>query len=248
MNFAPSLADVLQSAERLILAAIGEDIGTGDATSLAIISPEQKIKAVIIAKAEGIVAGLPIVKAVYAKGDRRVIVAPAINDGTRVKPGDVLVTLEGTALPILTYERIALNFLQHLSGIATLTAAFVAAVQGTRAVILDTRKTTPGYRVLEKYAVRIGGAKNHRHGLFDMVLVKDNHIHAAGSISVAVRRARECYSSLPLEVEVTSLEQLKEALSLPVDMIQLDNMDLTMIRQSVALVNNRVPLIRVGSR
>ena len=231
MNFSPSLADVLQSAERLIVSAIGEDIGTGDATSLAVIPSAMKAKAVIVAKAEGVVAGLPVVKAVYAKGDSRVIVAPAINDGTRVKPGDVLANLEGPGISILSYERIALNFLQRLSGIATLAAAFVAAVQGTRAVILDTRKTTPGYRMLEKYAVRIGGAQNHRQGLYDMLLVKDNHIHAAGSISLAVRRARECYPSLPLEVEVRSLEELKEALRFRWIIIQLDNMDLTTIRQ-----------------
>ncbi len=242
MNFSPSLADVLQSAERLIAAAIGEDIGTGDATSLAVIPKGMMAKAVIVAKAEGVAAGLPVVKAVYARGDSQVKVAPVINDGARVKPADVLANLEGPCISILSFERIALNFLQRLSGIATCAAAFVEAVQGTRAIILDTRKTTPGYRMLEKYAVRIGGAQNHRQGLYDMLLVKDNHIRAAGSISLAVRRARECYPSLPLEVEVTTLEELKEALSLPVDTIQLDNMNLSTIRQAVALVNHRVPL------
>ncbi len=242
MNFPTSLADVLQSAERLIASAIAEDIGSGDATTLAVIPLAQKGKAVIAAKAEGIVAGLPVVNAVYTRGDSRVIVTPAIHDGTRVKAGDILVNLEGPCISILSYERIALNFLQRLSGIATFAAAFVRAVEGTRAVILDTRKTTPGYRALEKYAVRIGGAQNHRHGLYDMLLVKDNHIHAAGSISLAVRRARDGYPSLPLEVEVRTLEELKETLSLSVDVILLDNMDLTAIRQSVALVNGRVPL------
>jgi nicotinate-nucleotide pyrophosphorylase (carboxylating) len=242
MNFPTSLADVLQSAERLIASAIAEDIGSGDATTLAVIPTAQKGKAVIAAKAEGIVAGLPIVNAVYMRGDSRVIVVPAIHDGTRVKAGDILASLEGPCISILSYERIALNFLQRLSGIATFAAAFVRAVEGTRAVILDTRKTTPGYRALEKYAVRIGGAQNHRHGLYDMLLVKDNHIHAAGSISLAVRRARDGYPALPLEVEVRTLEELKETLSLPVDVILLDNMDLTAIRQSVALVNGRIPL------
>ena len=242
MNFSPSLADVLQSAEKLITAAIAEDIGSGDVTSLAILPRELKSKAVIIAKAEGVVAGLPVIKAVFAKGDPRVTVAPSINDGTHVKPMNVLVNLEGPAVSILSLERITLNFLQHLSGIATFTSAFVQAVQGTQAVILDTRKTTPGYRMLEKYAVRIGGAQNHRHGLYDMVLIKDNHIRAAGSISLAVRRARQGYPSLPLELEVKSLEELKEALSLPVDRILLDNMELSMVRQAVALVNKRIPL------
>jgi nicotinate-nucleotide pyrophosphorylase (carboxylating) len=139
-----------------------------------------------------------------------------------------------------------INFLQHLSGIATLANQFVRAVQGTKAVILDTRKTTPGYRLMEKYAVRIGGAQNHRRGLYDMLLVKDNHIEAVKSISVAVRRARQCYPALPLEVEVDSLEHLQEALSLAVDRIMLDNMDLETIRKAVALVNNRVPLEASG--
>jgi nicotinate-nucleotide pyrophosphorylase (carboxylating) len=242
MNVSPSLADVVQSAERLIVSAIAEDIGSGDATTQAVIPPSLKSKAVITAKAEGVVAGLPVLKAVYARGDARVTVTPTMHDGTHVKAGEILANLEGPCGSILSYERIALNFLQRLSGIATFAAAFVQAVQGTRAVILDTRKTTPGYRALEKYAVRIGGAQNHRHGLYDMLLVKDNHIRAAGSISVAVRRAKEGYPSLPLEVEVKSLEELTEALSLPVDVILLDNMNLSAIRQSVALVNNRVHL------
>jgi nicotinate-nucleotide pyrophosphorylase (carboxylating) len=242
MDFSPSLADVLQSADKLIAAAIAEDIGSGDVTSLAVLPRGMNAKAAIVAKAEGIVAGLPLVKAIFLKGDSRVTVFPLINDGTRVKPTDALVNLEGPAISILSLERITLNFLQHLSGIATYASAFVRAVQGTGAVILDTRKTTPGYRALEKYAVHIGGAKNHRSGLHDMVLIKDNHIHAAGSISLAVRRAREQYPSLLLEVEVKSLEELKEALSFPVDRILLDNMELSAVRQSVALVNKRVPL------
>jgi nicotinate-nucleotide pyrophosphorylase (carboxylating) len=246
MNFSPSLADVLQSAERLIDSAIAEDIGSGDATSIAVVPRELKAKAAIMAKDEGVVAGLPIIKAVYSKRDSRVAVTPTIHDGTPVKPGDILVNLEGPCVAILTYERIALNFLQRLSGVATFTAAFVAAVQGTGAVILDTRKTTPGYRTLEKYAVHIGGAQNHRQGLYDMMLLKDNHIRAAGSISLAVRRAREGYPSLNLEVEVKSLQELKEALSLPVDRILLDNMDLSTIRQSVVLVNKRIPVEASG--
>jgi nicotinate-nucleotide pyrophosphorylase (carboxylating) len=246
MNFSPSLADVLQSAERLIDSAIAEDIGSGDATSIAVVPRELKAKAAIVAKDEGVVAGLPIIKAVYSKRDSRVTVTPTIHDGTPVKPGDILVNLEGPCVAILTYERIALNFLQRLSGVATLTAAFVAAVQGTGAVILDTRKTTPGYRTLEKYAVHTGGAQNHRQGLYDMMLLKDNHIRAAGSISLAVRRAREGYPSLNLEVEVKSLQELKEALSLPVDRILLDNMDLSTIRQSVVLVNKRIPVEASG--
>jgi nicotinate-nucleotide pyrophosphorylase (carboxylating) len=246
MNFTPSLADVLQSADKIIAAAIFEDIGSGDVTSQAIFPPHAMARATIIAKEQGVVAGLPVAKAVFAKADPQVVFTPALTDGAKVKPMDVLVSLEGKLISLLSLERIVLNFLQHLSGIATLAAAFVQAVQGTRAVILDSRKTTPGYRAMEKYAVRIGGARNHRLGLYDMLLVKDNHIQAVKSLSLAVRRARESYPALPLEVEVDSLEHLREALSLPVDRILLDNMDLATLRQAVQLGNNRVPLEASG--
>jgi nicotinate-nucleotide pyrophosphorylase (carboxylating) len=242
MLFTPSLADVLQSADKIIAAAISEDIGTGDATSLAVFPPHAMARATIIAKEPGVIAGLPVAKAVYAKGDPHVVFTPKLTDGTRVKPMDILVNLEGRLVSLLSLERIVVNFLQHLSGIATLTAEFVQAVKGTGAVILDTRKTTPGYRAMEKYAVRIGGAQNHRHGLYDMIMVKDNHIQAVKSLSLAVRRAHETYPNLPLEVEVDSLEHLKEALSLPVDRILLDNMDLPTIQQAVLIGNNRIPL------
>lgn len=232
----------MQSAEKLIAIAIAEDIGSGDATSKGIFSPQAVARAHIIAKEPGVVAGIPVARAVYAKQDPNVVFSPALTDGVRVKPADILAKLEGPLVPLLSLERIVLNFLQHLSGIATLAAAFVEAVRGTQAVILDTRKTTPGYRILEKYAVRTGGAQNHRLGLYDMLMVKDNHIQAARSLSLAVRRARQSYPDLQLEVEVDSLEHLKEALSLSVDRILLDNMDLAAIRQAVLLTENRVPL------
>ncbi len=246
MNFTPSLADVLQSADILIAAAIAEDIGSGDVTSLAVFPPHAMARATIIAKEAGVVAGLPVAKAVFAKADPHVVFTPTLTDGARVKPMDVLVNLEGRLVSLLSLERTVLNFLQHLSGIATLASEFVQAVKGTRAVILDSRKTTPGYRALEKYAVRTGGAQNHRRGLYDMLMVKDNHIQAVKSLSLAVRRARECYPDLPLEVEVDSLEHLKEALSLPVDRILLDNMDLATLHQAVLIGNNRVPLEASG--
>jgi len=242
MDITQSLACVLQAADKLIAAAITEDIGPGDATSLAIFPPQAKARANIIAKEEGIVAGLPVAKAVFTKKDPNVAFSATVTDGARVKPSDVLVNLEGPLISILSLERIVLNFMQRLSGIATLASQFVEAVKGTKAIILDSRKTTPGYRSLEKYAVRIGGAQNHRRGLYDMMMVKDNHIKAIKSISLAVRRARESYPSLPLEVEVDSLEHLQEALSLPVDRILLDNMDLAAIHKAVVLGNNRVPL------
>jgi nicotinate-nucleotide pyrophosphorylase (carboxylating) len=242
MLFTPSLADVLQSADKIIAAAITEDIGTGDATSLAVFPRNAMARATIIAKEPGVIAGLPVAKAVYAKGDPQVVFTPQLTDGARVKPMDVIVNLEGRLVSLLSLERIVINFLQHLSGIATLAAEFVQAVKGTGAVILDTRKTTPGYRAMEKYAVRIGGAQNHRHGLYDMLMVKDNHIQAVKSLPLAVRRAHETYPNLPLEVEVDSLEHLTEALSLPVDRILLDNMDLATIRQAVLIGKNRIPL------
>jgi nicotinate-nucleotide pyrophosphorylase (carboxylating) len=242
MNFTPSLADVLQSADKIIAAAIAEDIGSGDVTSLAVFPPHAMARAAIIAKEHGVIAGLPVARRVFEKADPQAAFKPTLNDGARVKPMDVLVNLEGKLISMLSLERIVLNFLQHLSGIATLAAEFVQAVQGTHAIILDSRKTTPGYRAMEKYAVRIGGAQNHRLGLYDMLMVKDNHIQAVKSLSLAVRRARQCYPALPLEVEVDSLEHLQEALSLPVDRILLDNMDLATIHQAVLLANNRVPL------
>jgi nicotinate-nucleotide pyrophosphorylase (carboxylating) len=242
MDFTPSLADVLQGADQIIAAAFTEDIGPGDATSLAIFTRDTKARADIIAKENGVVAGLPVARAVFTKRDPHVVFSAVLNDGARVKPLDVLVNLEGPLVSILSLERIVLNFLQRLSGIATLASQFVEAVKGTKAIILDSRKTTPGYRLMEKYAVRIGGAQNHRRGLYDMMMIKDNHIKAVKSISLAVRRAREGYPSLPLEVEVDSLEHMKEALSLPVDRILLDNMDLETIHKAVVLGNNRVPL------
>ena len=164
-----------------------------------------------------------------------------------VMNGDVLAEVEGPARSLLAAERTALNFLQRLSGIATLTRRFVDAVAGNRAVILDTRKTHPGYRLLEKYAVRMGGGQNHRMGLYDMVLIKDNHIAAAGSITAAVQRARAAYPHLPVEVEVQSLDQLREALELPVDRIMLDNFDLESIRTAVRIAAGRFRWPRSGS-
>jgi nicotinate-nucleotide pyrophosphorylase (carboxylating) len=242
MNFSVSLADVLQSADRLIAMAIAEDIGTGDVTSKAVFPQHAMARAALIAKEPGVVAGLPVARAVYAKGDPRVVFTPAVTDGAAVKPMDVLARMEGELVSLLSLERTMINFVQLLSGIATSAAQFVEAVKGTPAVILDTRKTLPGYRLLEKYAVRLGGAQNHRIGLYDMLLVKDNHIRAVQSLTLAVRRARQENPALPLEVEVDSLEHLQEALSLPVDRILLDNMDLESIRKAVALTNGRIPL------
>ncbi len=226
----------------LIDLALAEDIGPGDATSEAILPPDLCLRAHIIAKQAGVVAGLPVAEAVFRRVDPSVQFTARVSDGARVEAGTVLAEVEGPARSLLAAERTALNFLQRLSGIATLTRRFVEAVAGTRAVILDTRKTHPGWRALEKYAVRMGGGQNHRMGLYDMILIKDNHIAAAGSITEAVRRARAARPDLPIEVEVKNLDELREALELPVDRIMLDNFDLESIRIAVRIAAGRVPL------
>jgi len=238
--------EVLKAAVPLIRAALAEDIGPGDVTTQAVIPKGREGKAVIVAKAYGVLAGLPIAEEVFREVAPQTSFEPLAQDGEPVAPGDVVAKVSGPLRGILTAERVALNFLCRLSGIATLTAKFVDAVAPYRAVILDTRKTTPGWRVLEKYAVRAGGGHNHRLGLYDMVLIKDNHILACGSITEAVRRVREAGVALPIEVEVKTLEELEEALSLGVDRILLDNMDIPTLREAVRRAAGRVPLEASG--
>jgi len=238
--------EVLKAAVPLIRAALAEDIGPGDVTTQAVIPEGREGKAVIVAKAYGVLAGLPIAEGVFREVTPQIRFEPLAQDGEPVAPGDVVAQVSGPLRGILTAERVALNFLCRLSGIATLTAKFVDAVAPYRAVILDTRKTTPGWRVLEKYAVRAGGGHNHRLGLYDMVLIKDNHIVACGSITEAVRRVREAGAALPIEVEVKTLEELEEALSLGVDRILLDNMDIPTLREAVRRAAGRVPLEASG--
>ena len=232
----------------LLERALAEDIGSGDVTTDWIIPAAQQSKAILIAKAPGVVAGLGVAAMVFHLLDERIAFQPQVNDSAQLGIGDVAARIQGTTRSILTGERLALNFLQRLSGIATLTRAHVDAVAGTRAVILDTRKTTPGLRTLEKYAVRMGGGANHRIGLYDMVLIKDNHIQAAGSITEAVRRVRERNEGrLLIEVEIRTFDELNEALALDVDRIMLDNMNWEQMRQAVALVAGRVPLEASGN-
>ena len=241
--------DVQESREiiRIIRRALAEDIRTGDVTSTCTLPEELRLRGRIIAKAPGVVAGLEVAQRVFALMDRRVRFAALAHDGIPVSRGTVLATVEGPGRSILGAERVALNFLQRMSGIATLTQRYVQAVRGTRAVILDTRKTAPGLRVLDKMAVRLGGGQNHRFGLFDMVLIKDNHIAAAGGIAASVRRVRACDgNALPIEVEVKNLDELREALALGVDRILLDNMDPAQLRQSVALAAGRAKLEASG--
>lgn len=237
---------ILEAAKPLIDLALAEDVGEGDVTTVATVPEGKEGKAKIIAKAYGIVCGLPITAEVFRQVDEDIRLTHLATDGEPVAPGDVVAKVSGPLRGILTAERTALNFLTRLSGIATLTARFVNAVAPYRAVILDTRKTTPGWRALEKYAVRCGGGRNHRMGLYDMVLIKDNHIAACGSVTEAVRRVRAAGVSVPIEVEVKNLSQLEEALALEVDRILLDNMDIATLQESVRRVGGKVPLEASG--
>lgn len=239
-----------ESIETLVKLALAEDLGgVGDVTSLATIDRKAALPAQITAKASGVIAGLAVVQAVYAQVDADVGVVPQVRDGDSVESGTVVCSFEGRAQSLLTGERTALNFLQRLSGIATLTRQFVDAVAGTEAVILDTRKTTPGWRLLEKYAVRMGGGQNHRIGLYDAVMIKDNHIAAAGGIGAAVERVRAYpdAQNLPIILEVETLQQLEVALTLAVDQILLDNMTDATMRQAVDRAVGRVPLEASGN-
>jgi len=234
----------------LVRLALDEDLGArGDVTSEATLPPDARVRGQIVAKESGVIAGLPAVEAVYEALDPEVAVTFCLPDGSRVTPGVVMGEVVGRSRSVLSGERVALNFLQHLSGIATLTAQFVEAVAGTGAVILDTRKTTPGWRLLEKYAVRMGGGQNHRMGLYDEVLIKNNHIDAGDGVATAIRLVREHPNAkgLPLVVEVRDFDELREALALGVDRILLDNMDEAQMREAVALAAGRVPLEASGN-
>ena len=241
------IEELLKAAAPLIELAISEDIGIGDATSQAVIPAERVFEGRILAKSAGVIAGLPVAEAVFSRIDSGLHLMSHVCDGDTVAPGDLVAEVTGPGRSMLAAERIALNFLQQLSGIATLTRKFVDAVRGTGTAILDTRKTRPGYRVLDKYAVRMGGGTNHRMGLYDMLLVKDNHIESAGSITAAVERVCVAFPSLPVEVEVKNLVELGEALALRVDRIMLDNMSLDEMRAAVQTVADRVPLEASGN-
>ena len=229
-----------QRYDRLIDAALEEDAARSDATTAALVPPERTVSAELRAKQDGVLCGLPLGERVCARFDGTIEFEPSAGDGDRVEPGQVVAHLSGPAGAILSIERTMLNFLQQLSGVATLTAQFVAAVDGTGAAIYDTRKTTPGWRELQKYAVRCGGGVNHRMSLGDMVMIKDNHVAlmaGAGGITESVRLAREASPGLRLEVEVDTFEQLQEALAAAPDVIMLDNMTPERVRDAVALAD-----------
>ena len=242
------MTDHTQLNERLRLLvklALEEDLqAAGDVTSGVTLQNAGTITGRITAKAEGVIAGLMAVQAVYATLDPSVTVTHHVEDGDDVSQGTPVCDVTGEARSVLSGERTALNFLQRLSGVATKTHRFVEAAAGTKAVILDTRKTTPGWRLLEKYAVRMGGGQNHRMGLYDMVLIKDNHIDAAGGISPAIRAAQT--TNLPIVVEVKDLDELREALSHPITRILLDNMTDPQMREAVAIAAGKIPLEASG--
>ncbi|MGD8278976.1 MAG: carboxylating nicotinate-nucleotide diphosphorylase [Gemmatimonadota bacterium] len=229
---------------RLIDIALAEDRGSGDWTSRWIVPARTRARARIVSRASGVLAGLDPALAVFVRLDPRVHTEAQASDGETVEPGDVICELNGPARAILTGERVALNFLQRLSGVATHTRRFVEAAAGTGARILDTRKTTPGWRTLEKAAVRAGGGTNHRRGLYDAVLVKDNHVAIAGGVSEAVRRIQESNTrALPVIVEVRDRAEVDEALAAGVDRLLLDNMDVETMREVVRLARGRLPKI-----
>lgn len=232
--------------EELIKSALEEDIRTGDVTTEATVGKDAVGTAKIISRQEGIVAGLDIVKKTFHFVDTELEIKLLHLDGDPVKPGEELILLKGSLSCILTAERVALNFLGKLSGIATLTRKFVERVKNTGCVILDTRKTTPLWRELEKYGVRMGGGQNHRSGLYDMYLIKENHIAAAGGIEAALEgvfaRRKLVHGKAPVEIEVTTLEELRIALKYPVDRILLDNMSVEEIREAVRICSHRAKL------
>jgi nicotinate-nucleotide pyrophosphorylase (carboxylating) len=236
------------SITRLIALALEEDLGRGDVTTMATISPDRAAQGKITAKADLSIAGLPLVEMVLKEIDSHAGARLLKSEGSVVKKGEVVAELWGNAAALLIAERTLLNFLQHLSGVATLTRRFVAAVAGTRCKIIDTRKTLPGFRLLDKYAVTQGGGTNHRMGLDDGVLIKDNHIAVCGGVGAAVRQARARVSALlRIEVECTTLAEVQEAVETQADIILLDNMSTMQMREAVQFVNGRALLEASGN-
>lgn len=231
----------------LIKRSLEEDIGYGDITTLSVVPAEQISEGLFIAKTAGVIAGLEVARAVFRQLDPEIIFNGLIKDGDAVQSGETIAKVRGRSRALLTGERTALNFLQRLSGIASQTRQWVEIIKDSQASLLDTRKTTPGLRVLEKYAVAVGGARNHRFGLYDGVMIKDNHIIAAGGIqrAVALARARVPHT-LKIEVEVENLDQLQVALTAKADIIMLDNMDPATMKAAVAIVKGRALLEASG--
>jgi nicotinate-nucleotide pyrophosphorylase (carboxylating) len=244
-----ALGEIKPIVQRALDEDLGDDpVGRGDVTTLCTIPEDATLTGRFIAKADGVIAGLEVARLTFALLAERVQVEFSIHDGDSVTKGQVFGTVSGPTRALLIGERTALNFLQRMSGIATMTHQFVEAVKPHKAVILDTRKTAPGLRLLDKWAVKLGGGQNHRIGLFDMVLIKNNHITAVGSITAAINRVRECDDHhRPIEVEVRTLDELHEALALQPDRILLDNMSLDQMREAVQIAAGRVSLEASGN-
>jgi nicotinate-nucleotide pyrophosphorylase (carboxylating) len=238
----PALSLPRYLVEQAVATALEEDLGgVGDITTNAIIPPDAQGDASIIVRKPGVIAGLDLAAASFKSLDPDVRFTRIVEDGSKVEAGATIARIAGKTRALLTGERTALNFFGRLSGIATLTAGYVAAVEGTHAKIVETRKTTPGLRALEKYAVRCGGGTNHRFGLYDAVLVKDNHIAAAGGLAEALNAVRTAVGHLvKIEVEVDTLDQLEEVLRFPIGAVLLDNMDVGTLKRAIALVKGRV--------
>jgi nicotinate-nucleotide pyrophosphorylase (carboxylating) len=234
-------------SDEFVRRVLAEDLGQGgDVTSRATISADARFDAALVCREPIVVAGIDIAAAFFRAMDEQVAIEPSASDGSRADLGAVLMRLSGNARAMLAAERPALNTLQHLSGIATLTRRYVDAIAGTGASLLDTRKTIPGLRALEKYAARMGGAQNHRMGLDDGILIKDNHVAVAGGVGPAVRAAAAANTGLEVQVEVDSIAQVEEALEAGADRLLLDNMDVATLRRAVELVAGRVPLEASG--
>lgn len=225
--------------KQIVYNALREDVGNGDITSLAIVHPELNIKAIIVARENGKLSGLNIAKEVFKIKDKKIKFNSKVKDGSYIKSGHILAEIFGNARSILSSERVALNFLQRLSGITTLTDKFVKKIKSTKIKVLDTRKTTPNLRILEKYAVRMGGGFNHRFGLFDGILIKDNHIQIAGGITHSIEKVRKKYPKMKIEVEAQSLKEVKESLKADFDVIMLDNMNIPELKKAIKLINGK---------
>lgn len=232
-----------KAVEAIVDSALKEDIGEGDVTTNAIIPQGLKTQAVLVAEEEGVLCGLGVAELVFRKLDPNLEFEPLLRDGDPVKPGQKLAEIKGNARALLTGERVALNFLQRLSGVATTTKKFVEVAKPYKAKILDTRKTTPGLRALEKYAVRCGGGENHRMGLYDMALIKDNHIMLAGSVKNALEKVK---GKGKVEIEVETLKQLEEALESRPDIIMLDNMSPGDMEKAVSMIKGKAKLEASG--
>jgi nicotinate-nucleotide pyrophosphorylase (carboxylating) len=231
----------MNEIDRIIRTALAEDIGWGDITTRACILPGSQSRAELVAKEDFVLAGIDVAAQVFTTVDATVAFEKLREDGRTIRRGEVFAWIKGASASLLQGERVALNLLQRMSGIATLTGLFVEAVNGTGARIVDTRKTTPGLRYLEKYAVRAGGGQNHRYALCDGILIKENHIHAAGGVTAAIQRAKiAAPHTIKVEVETTTIAEVEEALLAGADIILLDNMSLDELRQAVKLVAGRV--------